>query len=313
MADIPNVSVCIATRNRIGELFRCLESLRVLTGRLRLEVVVGDDASEEPLAEAIRPTLGERYPHSIRFFRTEVNRGYIVMRNRLAELASGKFLLSLDDDAFLTEEHGVLAAVRLLEETPTAGAVAFAQLRSLGNPYPNFMQPAPVSYACWVPTYYGYAHLLRRDSFLSCGGYRTSFQHFGEEPEFCKRLLDRGYGVVYLPEAFVIHEYSPTNRSELKRLRHSIRNRCLDAIYNEPFPLCFVSIPAHIFGYLKWRPVACRYHKFSDEGGPLWLSRELVRLLPVVLAERKPLSWHTYRQWRSLQMRPRAFHNDGGL
>ena len=71
-------------------------------------------------------------------------------------------------------------------------------------------------------------------SFIDLGGYRESFVFYGEEKEYCLRLLDRGYRVVYLPDALVVHAQDAAGRTPQRYLRYVTRNDCLHALYNEP-------------------------------------------------------------------------------
>jgi GT2 family glycosyltransferase len=293
------LSVCISTKNRADELATCLRSLEALNG-LDYEVVVTDDGSETPVEPLAREAAG-RLQAPLRIVRNETSGGYIPARNAMARLAQGEYVLSLDDDAALLDGEAVRQALAVLDRDPAVGAVALAQVGPDGQPLPASNQPAPVDHACYVPCYYGYGHLLRRGPFVELGGYRELFWFYGEEVEYCKRLLDRGYRVVYLPAARVVHNHSPQGRSELTRMRYGIRNRCLDAFYNEPLSMLLASVPKRIWEYLRHRKVVCRHYQISDAGGPRWLLGELARNVPRVWRERRPLKWATFRAWRELR------------
>ena len=60
------------------------------------------------------------------------------------------------------------------------------------------------------PCFIGFAHLLRRSLFIEMEGYRSLFKFYGEEKEYCLRLLDRGISVVYLPKARIAHLPDPS-------------------------------------------------------------------------------------------------------
>ena len=80
--------------------------------------------------------------------------------------------------------------------------------------------------------------------FLALGGYRESFVFYGEEKEYCLRLLDRGYRVVYLPDALVVHAQDAGGRTPQRYLRYVTRNDCLNALYNEPLWRAAWLVPA---------------------------------------------------------------------
>ena len=214
---------------------------------------------------------------------------------RIVREASTDFVLLLDDDAWLLDDRSVLDGIALLAAHPQVGAVAFAMAVADGSPWPENTQPAPVDYTCAVPCFIGFAHLLRRDVFLRLGGYRESFHFYGEEKDYCLRLLDVGLDVVYMPLARVVHAADIAGRSHSKYVRHTIRNDCLGAIYNEPFPLPFVSVPLRLRRYVQMRGA------HSDPGGLSWIIKDLVKRLPSVLRDRRPVRWSTLRRWRRLR------------
>jgi GT2 family glycosyltransferase len=89
------VSVIIPTRNRTEKLSRCLASV-FASNYEALEVIVVDDASQEPVEQA----LGQRFP-KVRFIRNERRRMLSCSRNAGAEASSGEYLFFLDDDNVL--------------------------------------------------------------------------------------------------------------------------------------------------------------------------------------------------------------------
>jgi GT2 family glycosyltransferase len=260
------------------------------------EVIVTDDASDRPVEPAVRAGLPADYPWPIRFVRHESPRGYILARNAMARQAAGTLLLTLDDDAELIDP-GVTEGARLLADDPRVGAVGFAQVDDAGERYPDFMQPAPVRYPCYAPTYYGYAHLVRRDLFLRLGGYRERFRAYGEETEFCKRVWDATSAVVYLPAVEVKHVHSPSGRANRTRMRYGLRNAILGALYNEPFPLPLLTIPARVFNFTRW---AYGIGQLADLGLG-WQAKEFVRHVGPTLADRRPVRGRTHRTWNFLK------------
>jgi GT2 family glycosyltransferase len=298
----PLLSVCVTTRDRAADVVTCLNSLRHLDG-LDYEMLVTDDGSGRPVEEAVRAGVDpDVLPRLTAIVRNEPSAGYIAARNRMARQARGRYVLTLDDDAFLRDGTAVRRGVEILEGDETVGAVAFAQGDASGTAYPGFMQPAPGAEECLVPCYYGYAHLLRRDLFLEAGGYREELEFYCEEEEFCKRLLERRRYVVYVPSPPVIHNTfsAAAGRSGYRRIYNGCRNKCFDAVWNEPLPLPLLSVPLRLYrhaGHVR------HLLKTGDMAGlsPLRevakVARELVGRLPGLLRARRPLRWSTYRLW----------------
>jgi GT2 family glycosyltransferase len=274
----------------------------MLIDDLVADIIVVDDSSDPPIGDAL-----DKVPPAIRsklrFIEQPGAQGYIVARNTIMRLAATDAVLNLDDDAIVIEGKSVRSALQVLERNPSVGAVACAQAAADGSPWPASMQPSPAGYPCYVPAFIGFAHLLRRQVFLALGGYQESFHFYGEEKDYCLRLLNAGYDVVYLPDARVAHVPDPSGRSEARYLRYVIRNDCLSAMYNEPLPMAIVTVPIRLARYVAMR----RHGQVKDSGGFQWVVGELMALLPDVWRTRKPMRWTSIRRWRRLRRTWPAF------
>jgi GT2 family glycosyltransferase len=300
--EAPGLTVGVMTRNRPESLRKCLASLAHL-GELVSEAIVIDDASDEPPLDALKAipaTMAARLT-----FMVQPGTGPIVGRNTIVRRASTPFVLLLDDDASLLGREPLLEALEIMGRHRDVAAVACAQANEDGSPWPPEAQPAPVDYPCLVPTFTGFAHVVRRDDFLEVGGFRESFEFYGEEKELCLRLLDAGRQVLYLPHARVVHVPDPSGRSASRYLRQVIRNDCLGAMYNEPLPLPLASVPLRLYRYFVMR----RHQQVNDRGGFVWILRELIRLCPDVMRSRRPVRWQTLRRWQGLRRHPPRFQS----
>lgn len=212
-------------------------------------------------------------------------------------------MLLLDDDTRITNAESVWTALRTLQSDPAFAAVAFAQLEEDGNPWPGSMQPAPVDYSCWVPTFIGFAHLLHRQTFLKLGGYREILHYYGEEKEYCLRLLDAGYKVVFLPKCGVVHIPDPAGRDAVRYFRYYTRNDCLNALLNLPWPLAMSMVAMRLLGY---HTTLSRHMKLRDPQGRGWLVKELRTAWTQIMGLRRAVRWRTVRLWQRLKVeRPR--------
>lgn len=302
------ITVGVVTRNRFDSLLRCVRSASLISDLVR-EVIVIDDHSDEPVEHRLRAALGAEFPLPLTVVTQEENYGPIVARNMQARLAATDYVLSLDDDALIIEPRAIQKALDVMTGDTRVGAVAFAQADGAGEPWPALMQPSPADYACYVTAYIGFATLLRREKFLSLGGYRELFYFYGEEKEYCLRLLESGSDVVYLPDARVAHIPDPSGRRPQKYLRYVARNDCLGALYNQPLPLVLAHIPARFYAYLRMKQSG----SISDPDGLRWLVGELWTSLPRVWRERRPVSWTTLKRWRSLKKVRPVYGVAGGL
>lgn len=290
MIATTRLSVGITTRNRPASLQRCVASLAHIE-HLAPEILVFDDASEVPAVETLGP--GPR----LRVIRDDRGPGNIVGRNALVAAASGDVVLLLDDDAALLDGGSIEQAIEILVHDPQLAAVAFAQANEDGNPWPETMQPARGQSPRYVAAFIGFAHLLNRRVFLELGGYRERLVFYGEEKEYCLRLLDRGYRVVYLPDALVVHAQDAAGRTSQRYLRYVTRNDCLNALYNEPVWRLLWLLPGRIALYFKMRS----QWRVNDPGGLRWILSELVTNGGAALRLRQPVSRRTLAAWRNLR------------
>jgi GT2 family glycosyltransferase len=296
---IARLTVGVTTRDRPDALARCLRSLTAIA-HLNPEILVFDDASKAPVSN----TIGDlTLCVPIRVLRDERAPGYIAGRNRIVRESAAPSVLLLDDDAALMTAGAVEEGLRLFDRDPRVAAIAFAQADQHGTPWDASMQPGRSRAASYVPSFIGFAHMVRRSVFLEIGGYRESFTFYGEEKDFCLRLIEAGYRTVYLPDALVIHEPDRTGRSGQRYLRYVTRNDCLAALYNEPWHRAAWMIPARLLLYFRMR----RAWQIDDPGGWLWIVRELLTHLGSILRDRKPVSAETLAIWKRLRRAPELY------
>lgn len=297
---ISKFAICIASKDRPDGLLCCLNSLRYLA-TADFEVLVVDDGSENPLRELIFSEIAPEIRDRITFLRNEESVGYIPVRNYLGRASSSEFSIFLDDDAFLVD-NSPLKSIEILTNDQNVAAVAFRQLEGPGSPYPEYMQPAPTDFSCRVASFLGYGHAIRNAAFRELAGYKELLQAYGEEKEFCKRLLNRGWGVVYVPSISVVHSHSPTGRSQLKRIRFSARNSIIDSIFNEPLLMLVVTTPWRLFWAWRWIVRACVHHGEDASGGMRWIVLDILKNRAAILRLRKPLRIRTFLKWRKLRI-----------
>lgn len=153
-----DLTIGITTRNRPDDLLRCVRSATTLGPSVR-EILVVDDASDPPAEPGLRAALPADYPVPVRVIRFDRPDGYIVARNRIAQLARTTFVLYLDDDAFLFDDRAVASAMELARADDQIAAVAFAQADAEGTAWQSTAQPSPATVPSQIPCYIGFAHL----------------------------------------------------------------------------------------------------------------------------------------------------------
>jgi glycosyltransferase involved in cell wall biosynthesis len=213
-----DATIVITTKNRKDSLRVALESAVKQKGSV--EVLVVDDASTDGTSEMVRA----EFP-TVVVVRAEQSRGYILQRNRAAEMAGGKIIFSIDDDAAMTTDT-VVQQVLAEFGHPRVAAVAIPFCNVNQSPVVNQMAPDRQQMWC-CQQFIGTAHAIRRDVFLGLGGYRAHYIHQGEERDLMVRALAGGY-VVKVGSSDRIDHFESPNRD---MTRMDTFGRCNDILY----------------------------------------------------------------------------------
>jgi len=231
-----DISVIVIAHDVRDEVLNCLASVYRYSGRFALECILVDNASHDGTAEAV----AEQFPE-VRIIRRPTNE-CLPGRNHGLRAARGRYRMFLDSDAALTA--GALdILVDALEESPRVGLVgprlvyADGRLQLSTRRFPPALLPVlrrpPLNrYFDHRPTIR--RHLMaddphdrcRRVEYVigACMFFREEAQAavgeidrhiwFGhDDADWCFRIRDAGYDVVYVPEAEVVHDYRRTAAS----------------------------------------------------------------------------------------------------
>lgn len=204
----PVVTVVMATRNRRAEAERTVERLRALPEDP--EIVVVDNGSSDGTAQALR-TNDARV--SVVSLGRDIGAG---ARNVGVVSASTRCVALCDDDSWWAP--GSLArAVELLDAHPRLGLVAArvhvgAEERLDGTC--AAMRESPLRSDSRQPGkpvlgFLACASVMRREAFLSVGGFRSELGIGGEEQLLAVDLVAAGWQVAYVDELLAYHHPSP--------------------------------------------------------------------------------------------------------
>ena len=237
------VSFCIVNTGQRELLLRGLDAVarEAASVPFATEVLVLDNASEDGSAEAAR--AHEAVTEVIALDR---RRGKGANDSALLQRARGRYALLLNEDSELLP--GATAALHAaLEARPDAGAAGAKLVRPDGAQQPSawrFPNPRTALAAAlllhrrnvqstgettrdvdWAQSA---ALLVRRAAAAQVGHLDPRFFVYSDEVDFCKRLQDAGWRVLYVPEAAAIHhEQLSTGGVPERRIVEFARNRDL--------------------------------------------------------------------------------------
>ncbi len=222
----PKFSIVIPVYNRREYLRQAIASCLKQTTP-EFEIIVSDDCSSEDL-RLVTESFGDS---RIKYYRSEGRLGASRNHQHAVSLSSGVYAIALHSDDLMLPECLEMAGTTL-DLNPAAAAVYFSCIYLSGSKVNGFSLMPMVRFADvgtlrkkpWLEQFTGVnpsCCLFRRTAFDLIGGYRTSLR-FAYDWEIYMRFVERGGGVIFLPQALCIyrqHKEQAIRTSALDGLR----------------------------------------------------------------------------------------------
>jgi N-acetylglucosaminyl-diphospho-decaprenol L-rhamnosyltransferase len=225
---VPDLSICIVNWNCSDYLRGLLKSIRSARDDLAVEIIVVDNASTDESATMVEAEFRE-----VRLLRNQHHQGVAKANNQAAAQARGKMLLFLNNDTRI-RPGGLTTLVHFFEQHPELSAVGPSVISIDGKlqgcvrktlrfrallhrvwllRWTRFFRSAYREYqqvdfdlrrsAC-VKHLVGPALLVRRQQFMSIGGWDEGFEFRMDDVDLATRLSRLGE-MYYLADAQVLH------------------------------------------------------------------------------------------------------------
>jgi GT2 family glycosyltransferase len=201
---VPDIAVVIPTYQRIDVLPGLVASLAAQTiDPARFEVVLVDDCSDVPLADALSE-IGEQ-PFTLRLLRTTTNSGPATARNVGWQSTAAPLLAFIDDDC-TPEPEWLERGLAAMEADPKVGVMQARTVPPHGVSlygrddwwvWRVVEQAEPEFMACNI--------FYRREAFETTGGFDEEIGWWGEDTSAGWRVLDAGWQRGYCNDAVVSH------------------------------------------------------------------------------------------------------------
>jgi len=228
------ISVIILSYNTLDITKTCLGKLKIAikhfekTTKKKVETIVVDNASIDSSAQAL-----SKYKWLTLIKSTE-NLGFARANNLAMRQAKGDYFLLLNSDVFVTKDTLVKAYDYVLNKKTDVLGCKLAYKDSRLQPSAGFI-PSPTNILFWMfgidklpivkdivkpfhPNHesffdkdrkvgwiMGAFMFLRREVFLRTGGFDDNYFMYTEEVEWCKRIADTGFKIVYTPSFSIVH------------------------------------------------------------------------------------------------------------
>jgi GT2 family glycosyltransferase/tetratricopeptide (TPR) repeat protein len=221
----PSVSIILILYNRAELTLSCLYSI-LRNSFKSIEVVIVDNCSRDRTRKLLERIRGAK------IILNEENKHFLLACNQASKIATGDYLLFLNNDAQILGES-INVALQTIKPSPDIGAVGGkiilpdGTLQEAGSiiwrdgsclgygrgddpQAPQYMFRREVDYCS------GAFLLTSRELFLKLGGFEGAYQPaYYEETDYCVKLHKTGKKIIYEPNVAILHyEFGSSNCSD---------------------------------------------------------------------------------------------------
>nr|WP_315174121.1 glycosyltransferase [uncultured Flavobacterium sp.] len=212
-------TILLTTKNRQTDLAVTLAKIQPLLDRDEVACMVCDDGSTDDSAVFIQT----HYPQ-IQLIQHKESKGLIYSRNRLLDLVTTEFAISLDDDAHFITANALSVIADYFAANPNCGVLALRIFWDLAAPHTVVTTEKPTR----VQGFVGCGHVWRMKAWRIIPDYPDWFIFYGEEDFAAYQLFKNNIEIHYLPEVLVHHRVDVKARKNSSdytlRLRRSLRS-----------------------------------------------------------------------------------------
>jgi GT2 family glycosyltransferase/glycosyltransferase involved in cell wall biosynthesis len=211
----PDVSIIIPLFNKAELTLECLRSLKNTQG-ISFEIILINNASSDQTSQLLKKLSG------VTIINNDNNLHFIQACNQGAEKANGEYILFLNSDTWVSP-YAIYHAKKTIEESDKVGVVG-ARITGIDGLIQEagsilYQDGSSEGYCRGMPSEYSPAMFQRevdyvsgaflltpRSLFLLSGKFDTAyFPAYYEDVDYCTRLWDMGYKVIYEPNSYIVH------------------------------------------------------------------------------------------------------------
>jgi GT2 family glycosyltransferase len=227
----PLVSIIIPNKDQTESLKKCLDSIREKTSYKNYEIIIVENNSEEPETFAFYKKISGG---NIKIVTWEGEFNYSAINNFGVRHARGDYLLLLNNDVEIIsadwmkemlshcqrKEVGIVGAKLYYPDNTIQhagiiigiGGVAGSIFTGLPRAFSGYLHKASIQLDLSAVT--AACMLVKRSAFEQVGGLEEKLKVAFNDVDFCLRVREKGYLVVYDPYAELYHYESKTRGAE---------------------------------------------------------------------------------------------------
>ena len=225
----------VAYRSR-DVIVKLLNSIAAQSGEFEREIIIVDNSAAENCADLVRGFYGVKY------ILNSTNTGYTRGMNQAIAASSGDYQFWLNPDVVLAD-NCTMNLIAELSSALTAAAAPQLQnsdgtIQSSVRNLPTFMTlvyealglsrlfPLSGRFGRWRNKYFDHntkskieqpmasAFMIKRDVVKKLGPLDEDFFVFFSDVDYCKRIVDAGLDIVFVPDAKALHAVGGSTRQE---------------------------------------------------------------------------------------------------
>ncbi len=238
------VSIIIPVFNKVELTQNCLSALYKNTPiNIGFEVLIINNGSTDGSERYLE--FAKLIFNNLSVITNSENIGFAKANNQAAEIAKGKYLLLLNND---TEplKYWLKSLIKIMENDHSVGAVGAKLLfpdktlqhagvviidkKGIDEPliatHLYYKQPYDLADANKIKTFQvltAACLLIRREVFDEVGGLDEGFWNGYEDVDFCHKLFNNGWKLVYQPESVLIHYESQSGAERFSKVPENIK------------------------------------------------------------------------------------------
>jgi GT2 family glycosyltransferase len=219
--NLPIVSVIVITYNNITLTRQCLHSLSSVSHYAAIEIIVVDNASSDGSIEFLSSWSAE-HPERRKLILNKENRGFAAANNQGLAIASGEYLILLNNDTYVTPGW-IQTLINHLRLDNTIGLIG-PVTNNIGNEAKIDISYSDMNDMMRLSNEYTRRHIgqlfsLRTLAFFCVAMTRESYEKIGsldeafglgffEDDDYCRRVEQLGLRLVCAQDVFIHHELS---------------------------------------------------------------------------------------------------------